>query len=126
MDDDRGSGSGLSIWRRLVGPRPWELLVETLENEREHLRVRNDRLTEALLSMKKEGYQYQGPAITDSEPAITLPEDVLAAIYETSGGNRELENEQAVYAQSLLDGEMPTALVAEAIRDGADMEMVNE
>ena len=116
-----------------MGPRPWELLVETLENERDHLRARIEAvareralLTEALLLMKKEGYQYQGPAITDSEPAITLPEDVLAAIYETSGGNRELENEQAVYAQSLLDGEMPTALVAEAIRDGADMEMVNE
>ena len=73
--------------------------------------------------MKKEGYQYQGPAITDYEPAITLPEVVLAAIFETSGGDRELENEQAIYAQSLLDGEMSPELVATTILDGADMGM---
>ena len=73
--------------------------------------------------MKKEGYQYQGPAITDSQPVITLPDEVTAAIIETSGGDRDLENEQSIYAQSLLDGEMPSVLVAEAIRNGADMEI---
>ena len=97
-------------------------MVEALENERDHLRTQNARLTEALLSMKKEGYQYQGPAITDSPDPVSLPDVVMAAITETSGNDQELAINQMVYAQNLIDGGEEPEFVAKIIRDGVDTE----
>jgi len=106
-----------------MGPfRGRGVALEVLENERDYLRTRCDRLTEALLSMKKQGYEYQGPAITDV-PESSLPDEVLAAISETSGSNQELAYDQALYAQTLLDRGMSPEVVADEIRSGADMEI---
>lgn len=103
----------------------YDLALEKVSNERDFLRMQNGRLQEALLLMKKEGYQYQGPAITDS-PSVTLPEEVLAAISYTSGSDEGLAYDQSVYAQSLIDAGMDADEVAKEILQGSSVEISDE
>ena len=92
------------------------LLQETIK----FLREENARLTDTLIEMKREGFQFNpAPEIPEKQPM--LPPDVMVAIHEVAEPHEQLYGEMVAYAQMLLDSSNEPLDVADMIRNGGDV-----